>query len=120
MSPPTDTKTHQPPHDHDDDDDHSSHKPPKPASGPPGSGGLENRSAIPSAGGERLGEKHWGESKIVPDLPKKPEETKVASAEGQPTCEFFGGGELSLALSICGWSRTDYSGCCSGDGEEYG
>lgn len=31
----------------------------------------ENVDSIPTAGGERLGEKHWGESKIVPDVPKE-------------------------------------------------
>jgi len=51
------------------------HKPPKPADGKPHK--LENESSIPTAGGERLGEKHWGESKIVPDDP-----TKRASAAG--------------------------------------
>ena len=47
--------------------------------------GKENREAIPTAGGERLGDKHWGESKVVPDVPKKQEETpQVSSEEGQP------------------------------------
>ena len=47
----------------------------------------ENKSAIPSAGGEQLGTAHWGESKVVPDNPKpKDEEDKgVSSKEGQPT-----------------------------------
>ena len=40
----------------------------------------ENADAIPTAGGERLGEKHWGESKMVPDLPKKRDE----ESQGQP------------------------------------
>jgi len=49
---------------------------------------MENRQAIPVAGGEKLGEKHWGESKIVPDNPKpKTEETGVSSSEGQPSKE---------------------------------
>ena len=52
----------------------------------------ENREAIPTAGGEKLGEKHWGESQIVPDNPKpKPEEQDkagVASSEGQPTGKY--------------------------------
>ncbi|KAF2164115.1 hypothetical protein M409DRAFT_56827 [Zasmidium cellare ATCC 36951] len=64
----------------------SEHKPPAPAGGKP----PENREAIPTAGGERLGDKHWGESKIVPDNPKaKTEESApgVASSEGQPTDE---------------------------------
>jgi len=46
----------------------------------------ENESAIPTAGGERLGEKHWGESKIVPEVPKDRESTAgISSAEGQST-----------------------------------
>lgn len=64
------------------------------APAPSQSGGrqLEHRDAIPTAGGERLGDKHWGESKIVPDNPaaKKAEESSgqgVSSAEGQPTGE---------------------------------
>jgi hypothetical protein len=60
------------------------HKPPQPASGQPKK--LENESAIPTAGGERLGEKHWGESKIVPDDPTKKSSTAgISSEEGQPT-----------------------------------
>ena len=47
-----------------------------------GTGNLENKDAIPTAGGERLGEKHWGESKIVPENPKPAEGT--ASEDGQP------------------------------------
>lgn len=49
-------------------------------------GKLENKDAIPIAGGVKLGEKHWGESEITPDNPKpKPEEqSNVSSAEGQP------------------------------------
>lgn len=67
----------------------SSHKPPAPAGGKT----PENPSSIPTAGGERLGEKHWGESKIVPDNPKAAQEKAaesgqgVSSAEGQPTGE---------------------------------
>ncbi|KAK4498797.1 hypothetical protein PRZ48_009307 [Zasmidium cellare] len=64
----------------------SSHKPPAPAGGKP----PENREAIPTAGGERLGDKHWGESKIVPENPKANTENSapgVASSEGQPTEE---------------------------------
>ena len=50
----------------------------------------ENKDAIPTAGGERLGEKHWGESKIVPDVPKsQQEEQNVSSAEGQPDSMFY-------------------------------
>lgn len=48
----------------------------------------ENPDSIPSAGGERLGEKHWGESKMVADVPQKRESEggagNVASADGQP------------------------------------
>lgn len=47
-------------------------------------GKLENRDAIPMAGGERLGEHHWGESKMLPDNAPPPQEQKVSSAEGQP------------------------------------
>lgn len=65
------------------DDDH---KPPQPASGKPHK--LENESAIPTAGGERLGEKHWGESGMVPDMPEpRASEAGVSSTEGQPTRE---------------------------------
>jgi len=46
-----------------------------------------NESAIPTAGGERLGEKHWGESKVVAENPKPTEEKGVSSASGQPTDE---------------------------------
>ena len=61
----------------------------KPSGGSKGK--LENKDAIPTAGGERLGEKHWGESKIVPDDPtkgKKGSEAGVSSEEGQPTRKF--------------------------------
>ena len=51
----------------------------------PGHAGKENRDAIPTAGGERLGDKHWGESKIVPDVPKASESENISSADGQPT-----------------------------------
>ena len=46
----------------------------------------ENPEAIPTAGGERLGEKHMGESKMVPDLPPKraSQGGDVSSSEGQP------------------------------------
>lgn len=65
------------------DDDH---KPPQPAGGKPHK--LENESAIPTAGGERLGEQHWGESKIVPDNPPPREsEAGISSEEGKPTRE---------------------------------
>ncbi|EME79528.1 uncharacterized protein MYCFIDRAFT_216477 [Pseudocercospora fijiensis CIRAD86] len=41
---------------------------------------MENESAIPTAGGQRLGQEHWGESKIVPENPKPQE-------DGQPDDE---------------------------------
>jgi len=41
---------------------------------------MEHRDAIPTAGGVRLGEKHWGESDVVPDLPPK-------DSAGQPNAE---------------------------------
>ena len=49
-------------------------------------GGKEREDAIPTAGGERIGAKHWGESKVVPDLPPKRESAagQVSSGEGQP------------------------------------
>jgi len=53
----------------------------------PGPGSSrENQSAIPTAGGEQLGKKHWGESDIVPEVPKKRESEagQVSSAAGQP------------------------------------
>ncbi|CZT17760.1 uncharacterized protein RCC_03597 [Ramularia collo-cygni] len=63
------------------------HKPPQPADGKPsGAKGMENRDAIPTAGGKRLGEENWGESKIVPDDPGAPPHEKgISSAAGQPT-----------------------------------
>jgi len=46
----------------------------------------ENKDAIPTAGGEKLGSRHWGESKVVPENPaKRASEAGVSSAEGQPT-----------------------------------
>jgi hypothetical protein len=54
-----------------------------------GTGAKENRDAIPTAGGERLGDKHWGESKQVPDNPKPQSEAQVSSAEGQPDSKFL-------------------------------
>ncbi|CAK4034114.1 Ca2+-modulated channel polycystin [Lecanosticta acicola] len=69
-----------------DREEPSEHKPPAPAGGKPGT--MENRDAIPTAGGEKLGDKHWGESQIVPDNPKPAaEEAGVSSKEGQPTGE---------------------------------
>lgn len=68
----------------------SEHKPPQPADAARETGAkAEHRDAIPTAGGERLGEQHWGESKIVADNPKPPpaEEKGVSSADGQPTCK---------------------------------
>jgi len=59
----------------------NSHKPPV-TGGTKGS--LENKSAIPTAGGVKLGEKHWGESDIVPENPKPREEENISSASGQP------------------------------------
>lgn len=44
----------------------------------------ENRDAIPTAGGVKLGEKHWGESGIVPDDPKPRAEENISSSSGQP------------------------------------
>lgn len=62
------------------------HKPPAPADGKPHT--LENPTSIPTAGGERLGEKHWGESGIVPDNPPpRASEAGISSAEGQSTRE---------------------------------
>ncbi|KAK5109781.1 hypothetical protein LTR62_006514 [Meristemomyces frigidus] len=46
-----------------------------------------NEDAIPTAGGEKLGSKHWGESQIVPDNPKPANDEKVSSKDGQPTSE---------------------------------
>jgi len=43
----------------------------------------ENKSAIPTAGGIQLGEKHWGESKIVPDVPKKSDEEGTGQTDKQ-------------------------------------
>ncbi|TKA83736.1 hypothetical protein B0A55_00038 [Friedmanniomyces simplex] len=46
----------------------------------------QNEDAIPTAGGEKLGSKHWGESKVVPDNPKPQDsEAGVSSHDGQPT-----------------------------------
>lgn len=44
----------------------------------------ENESAIPTAGGIKLGEKHWGESDIVPDNPKPRGDENISSSSGQP------------------------------------
>lgn len=64
------------------------HKPPQPADGKPKK--LENPSSIPTAGGEKLGEKHWGESGIVPDRPEpRASEAGISSEEGQPTRRSF-------------------------------
>ena len=58
----------------------------------PGGTNLVNPDAIPTAGGKKVGEDTWGESKIVPDDPGPPkEETEtagaatVSSSAGQPT-----------------------------------
>lgn len=48
---------------------------------------AENPDSIPSAGGEKLGGKHWGESKVVPELPPKQDsdaDQGVSSKAGQP------------------------------------
>jgi len=46
----------------------------------------ENTDAIPTAGGIKLGQKHWGESSIVPDNPKpRASDAGVSSVDGQPT-----------------------------------
>lgn len=50
----------------------------------PGRKQMENKSAIPVAGGIQLGEKHWGESDIIPDNPKPRGDENVSSASGQP------------------------------------
>lgn len=47
-------------------------------------GKMENKDAIPIAGGVKLGEKHWGESEIIPDNPKPRSDEGVSSSEGQP------------------------------------
>lgn len=63
-----------------------------------GGSSMENKDAIPTAGGEKLGEKHWGESKMVPDLPPKRDSdagAQVSSSEGQPDSMF-----LHFALEI--------------------
>ncbi|KAK4971631.1 hypothetical protein LTR42_007359 [Elasticomyces elasticus] len=45
-----------------------------------------NEDAIPTAGGIKLGSKHWGESQVVPDNPKpRASEAGISSNEGQPT-----------------------------------
>ncbi|KAK3659442.1 hypothetical protein LTR56_001332 [Elasticomyces elasticus] len=45
-----------------------------------------NEDAIPTAGGIKLGSKHWGESQVVPDNPKpRASEAGISSSEGQPT-----------------------------------
>ncbi|EMC95303.1 hypothetical protein BAUCODRAFT_534401 [Baudoinia panamericana UAMH 10762] len=49
-------------------------------------GNRYNEDAIPTAGGVKLGQKHWGESQIVPDNPKPQQsEGAVSSSAGQPT-----------------------------------
>lgn len=44
----------------------------------------ENKDAIPTAGGIKLGEKHWGESDIVPENPKPRADENISSSSGQP------------------------------------
>jgi hypothetical protein len=73
---------------HEDRDPPNDEKPPKPADGKPTTGkGIENRDAIPTAGGEKLGEKNWGESNFVPDDPQA-KSAGVASKDGQPNGMF--------------------------------
>lgn len=51
---------------------------------------LDNPSSIPTAGGERLGNKHWGESDMVPDNPKPRESAAgISSSEGQPDSKSY-------------------------------
>ena len=64
----------------------NAHKPPV-TSGHKGN--LENKSSIPTAGGIKLGEKHWGESDIVPEFPKPREEENISSSSGQPDRKFM-------------------------------
>jgi hypothetical protein len=71
---------------HDSTSGENSHKPPVTAGH---KGALENKSSIPTAGGIKLGEKHWGESDIVPEFPKVREEEKIASSSGQPDSKFI-------------------------------
>ena len=59
----------------------------------------ENVDAIPTAGGEKLGQKHWGESKIVPENPKP--EAGVASTDVS--------GMFSFNESLCKCSDADTS-----------
>lgn len=70
-------------HEKSDEDKHSkAHK--------GGSSKAENPDSIPTAGGEKLGEKHWGESQIVPELPPKRGSDAgqgASSSDGQPTSE---------------------------------
>jgi len=47
----------------------------------------ENRDAIPTAGGERLGDKHWGESDVVPDAGRPQTKENVSSSLGQPDAQ---------------------------------
>ncbi|GAB7361104.1 hypothetical protein MBLNU230_g1142t1 [Neophaeotheca triangularis] len=68
---------------HPDETAEKGDKPPPPGGTP--SNKLDNPSSIPTAGGERLGQKHWGESNVVPDNPKpRASEAGISSAEGQP------------------------------------
>ncbi|KAK5134400.1 hypothetical protein LTR08_006580 [Meristemomyces frigidus] len=45
----------------------------------------ENPDAIPTAGGEKLGQKHWGESKVVPENPKPQSEAGITSSHNSDT-----------------------------------
>ncbi|KAK5172258.1 uncharacterized protein LTR77_003896 [Saxophila tyrrhenica] len=71
----------------------------------------ENRDAIPTAGGEQLGKKHWGESDTIPDAGKK--EEKVSSAEGQPDEK-----TQSNTAANTGGAKPPVSGDVSGDHSE--
>ena len=62
-------------------------------------GGKEHEDAIPSAGGEKLGGAHWGESKKVPDVPKTESDQQVSSEEGQPDSMFNANRNKFLASS---------------------
>lgn len=48
----------------------------------------ENKDAIPTAGGIKLGEKHWGESDIIPENPK-PRNENISSSSGQPDRKYL-------------------------------
>ncbi|WPH02527.1 Hypothetical protein R9X50_00539200 [Acrodontium crateriforme] len=103
-------------------------KPLKAADGSKDEGGAvrENKSAIPTAGGQRLGERHWGESQIVPDLPPKQEEVDtrgVSSSEGQPTNQVRENTKQNIGTATTGPAGQDLSSTSnqttdSGEGKE--